>query len=498
MSKIRYNLGIVQRQGIKNTIIIYVGIIIGFISLLIIQPAYLSKSEIGLTRLLLAFSSLFSSVFSISISNITIRFFPQFKNYEKKHHGYFGFMLLFPLIGSLIGCSLLFLFKDFITTYYSKDSKIFVDYFYYTFLFSFFVTMVITLNGYCAGILKTTVPSFLNDVVNRIVFIGLILAYAFGVLSFHQFVVGFIFSYGLIGFILLFFIYKYDNPGLKIDWGHIRHIGLASILKYGFVLTITAITSVGLKFLDMIMIGHYKSEADVGVYSIAAFIAMVIETPLNSLERIAHTKISHAFAANNLIEIKEIYFKSSRYLLLFGGLLTVLVITNIQDVLMLLPNDFSAGINVSILLSISAFINMVTGVNYPIIFNSNKYYWGSVFVFVLLTTAIALNISLIPKYGILGAAIATGVSSVVYNLLKYLFIWYHFKMQPFDKKTLQVILIIVASLCINYLIPNLNNRYINIAFHGTTILFFYLLSVYILKVVPEFHPYIPFIGKKRE
>ena len=76
---------------------------------------------------------------------------------------------------------------------------------------------------------------------------------------------------------------------------------------------------------------HYKGEENVGVYSIAAFIATIIETPLNSLERIAHSKIAHFYAGNNLKEIKDIYFKSSRYLMLIGGLLTVLVIINVKD-----------------------------------------------------------------------------------------------------------------------------------------------------------------------
>jgi hypothetical protein len=61
-------MGIVKRQGIKNTIIIYFGILIGFISLLIIQPVYLSKAEMGLTRLLLAFASLYSHPFSLLAS----------------------------------------------------------------------------------------------------------------------------------------------------------------------------------------------------------------------------------------------------------------------------------------------------------------------------------------------------------------------------------------------------------------------------------------------
>src|ERR1700741_4382782 len=163
-------MGIIKRQGIKNTIIIYIGIIIGFISLLVIQPLYLSKAEIGLTRLLLAFASLFSSVFAFSISNVTVKFFPYFKDYNNKHNGFFGLTVIIPVIGSAAGCLLLLLFKDPIIKYYSSESKIFVFFFYHTFLFSFILSLILSLNSYCNALLKTTVPSFLNDILTRSIF----------------------------------------------------------------------------------------------------------------------------------------------------------------------------------------------------------------------------------------------------------------------------------------------------------------------------------------
>lgn len=489
-------MGIVKRQGIKNTIIIYAGIIIGFISLLVIQPTYLSKSEIGLTRLLLAFASLFSSVFAFSISNITIRFFPYFKDYNQKHNGFFGLTVLIPVIGSGIGCLLLFLFKEPIINYYSSESKIFQYYFYHTFIFSFVLSIILALNSYCNALLKTTVPSFLNDVFTRLVFILLILLYGFGFISYSIFIVSFIVSYVLQAILLLTYIINYGSPSLKINKKIINEIGSVNLMKFGAVLTITTITSLGLKFLDMIMIGHYKTDADVGVYSIAAFIATIIETPLNSLERIANPKIAHHLAEKNYSEVKSIYFQSSKYLTLIGGWLMLMIIVNVKDLLLLLPNDYSDGIMVSMIMSIGAFINMCTGVNYPILFNSEKYYLGSLFIAIMLIVTIVMNMILIPVYGITGAAISAAVASVIYNLLKYLFIYFEFKMQPFNKETLKIVLILIITFIINLLIPDTDSHVLNIIFTGSLLSVFYFICVYFSNIVPEFHKYIPFSGKK--
>jgi hypothetical protein len=40
-------MGVIKRQGIKNTIAVYIGLAIGFLNLIVIQPYFLSKEELG-------------------------------------------------------------------------------------------------------------------------------------------------------------------------------------------------------------------------------------------------------------------------------------------------------------------------------------------------------------------------------------------------------------------------------------------------------------------
>ncbi|MFM7217522.1 MAG: polysaccharide biosynthesis protein, partial [Bacteroidota bacterium] len=95
-------MGVIKRQGIKNTISGYLGILMGFVNLIIIQPHFLTKEELGLTRILYSFSVLVAMFVPLGIGNATVKYFPLFRDAQRKHHGYFGFMLLFPLIGFLL------------------------------------------------------------------------------------------------------------------------------------------------------------------------------------------------------------------------------------------------------------------------------------------------------------------------------------------------------------------------------------------------------------
>ena len=83
-------MGVIKRQGIKNTITGYIGILIGFVNLIVIQPHFLTKEELGLTRILYSFSLLVAMFVPLGIGNATIKYFPQFKDPAKKHHGFFS------------------------------------------------------------------------------------------------------------------------------------------------------------------------------------------------------------------------------------------------------------------------------------------------------------------------------------------------------------------------------------------------------------------------
>ncbi|MBC7861461.1 MAG: polysaccharide biosynthesis C-terminal domain-containing protein, partial [Bacteroidia bacterium] len=425
-------MGIIKKQGAQNTIIVYFGILIGFASLLFIQPHFLRTRDLGLIRILLSYASLLAAIFPMGGPSIAVKYLPKFYAPEKKHNGFFGLLLVFPLVGIILGCTCLFFVKDWIVSLYIEKSRLFTDYLFLGAPLAIFITLIYTLNSYCNAILKTVFPSFLNDIINRVLLIIVIVLYYFKVYDLNGFVLAFVATYGVQAFLLSVYIFMFGQAGFKPDINYLQeHVGFRFMVRYSLILSFTSVSSVSLKFLDSMFLGKQSLEA-VGVYSVAAFIALIIETPLNSLERVANSTISHNLAVNNFEEIKKIYYTSSRYLMLLGGFLSALIVISINDLLLLLPAEYHTAGLVTIIISAGSFINMATGINYPILINSSKYVWGSVFLFILLVLAFVSNYFLVPRYGMLGAAIATAGSSSVYNLLKYFFIWKNFKMQPFN------------------------------------------------------------------
>ena len=93
-------MGIIRQQTIKSSIYSYLGVLIGFLSVNILQPHSLTTAQVGLLGILGPFSLMFAQ-FAILGFNGTARYFPYFRSEEKKHHGYLFLGIAISLIGPI-------------------------------------------------------------------------------------------------------------------------------------------------------------------------------------------------------------------------------------------------------------------------------------------------------------------------------------------------------------------------------------------------------------
>ncbi len=478
-------MGVIQRQSIKNTISSYVGIGLGFLSLLIIQPKFLTPEEIGLSRFLYATSVLMASFFPLGITNVTIKYFPHFRNPQKGHHGFAGFMLMFPLVGYVFTAMLLWVFQDFITNQYRKQSPIFIEYFHNIFVFGLVIGFINVLSTYLNSLFKSTIPSYLNDVYTRVAFIALIFLHYFQWISLPQFIISYIGIYVVQLLLLVVYVLKVDGLHLVPDKAFFEKQNIREIILFGLLLAVPGIASLGLKTLDTVMLGKFYSPAFVGVYAIVSFIPTIIETPLNALERIATTRLSHALAENNTEEVKDIYYKSVKYMTLVGCFLFVMVNTNITYLLQLVGKDFEQGAGVVWIISAGSLVTMMGGVNTAIVFYTNKVWQGPLLLFCLVLFTFISNFVLIPLLGINGAAASTALSVSLYMLIKQMIVYKNFQLQPYDLNTLKTLFVMAFCLAINFLLPEAPSAILNITLRVLLNGFCFLLLTYRLNIVPE-------------
>jgi len=120
----------------------------------------------------------------------------------------------------------------------------------------------------------------------------------------------------------------------------------------------------------------------------------------------------------------------------------------------------------------------------------------------LAATIIVANNLLIPIYGIEGAAYGSALALVLFNFVKYIFIYVKLKLQPFSKATLKVTGIAVIVVGMNYLIPKMDWVILDLLARSSAIAIVYSFLIFASKASPDgnqvFHKVLIFVGFKSE
>ncbi|MCK5278185.1 MAG: lipopolysaccharide biosynthesis protein, partial [Cyclobacteriaceae bacterium] len=102
-------MGIIKKQALQSSVLIYAGTVIGFITTGLLTPNFLSESEIGTLKLLQSYAAVFVSLGILGFGTITIRFIPHFFNKEKNsYNGFLGISLIVGTVGLLISSAFIF------------------------------------------------------------------------------------------------------------------------------------------------------------------------------------------------------------------------------------------------------------------------------------------------------------------------------------------------------------------------------------------------------
>ena len=161
-------MGIVIKQSIKGTIVNYVGIAIGFITTFFIVTKYLTQEEIGLTRVMIDAAVLFASFAQLGTGSSIIRFFPYFKDENEKHHGFFFWTLIVPIVGFLLFLIVAKCLEGTIIHTFSKNSELFVTYYRFVFPLALFMLYQTVFEANANVLMRIVVPKFVREVGVRV------------------------------------------------------------------------------------------------------------------------------------------------------------------------------------------------------------------------------------------------------------------------------------------------------------------------------------------
>lgn len=456
-------MGIIRTQSIKNSINLYIGIIIGAINTILVFPfVFEANPEYwGLLQLLVSYSIVISSFSHLGSPHILIRYFPKFKNKDEL----ITFLFVLCLFGFIFFLSSFFLLKDYLLTTFDF-SPLFSEYFHLLVGFVFSLMFFDLFNSVSRSYLDSTTPIFLNEVYLRVATLLLLVAYHFSFIDFSNFLWLYLIAY-VSKLVFLFIIQLYRKQiSLSFKWSGVHF----NQIRYGLYVILGSGAAILVSRIDMIMIDYFLDLKHVAYYGLAFFIGSVIKVPGRSLSSISTPLISKAFEENDTNQIVQIYKKTSINLLAISSLMFLLIWLNIDEILSILPEKFQQGKYVVLYIGLSQVINLSFGLNGLIIINSKFFRKDILFNFILLAFIVLTNILFIPIYGIDGAALASLISILLHNIIKIVFLYSKMKIQPFSIQTIKVLFLSIVIYLLFQWIPAFDNFILSILIKSVLIL----------------------------
>ena len=476
-------MGILLKQSFWSSLIIYIGVLIGFINSLILFPKYLKTEEIGLLRQIISAATLLLPLAAFGISGTSIKFYPEFSKDVKSKNEFFSFQFLLTIIGLFLVLILTFIFNKELINFFSKKSELITDYFDIIFFILFLLTLSTIFESYLKSRMHIILPNFTNGVLNRI-FTGFsVLLLSASIINFHQMIYLQVPIYSIGVLILIFYSYKKEKFTIDLNFIKIKN-KINSILNFNIYSLISGFGNIIILNIDILMISALLGLSDTGIYTTAFYIAIIIEMPRRAVSQISTPILSKLFKENNLKSIKNYYKIVSINQLIIGSLLFLLVISNLENIFNLIPNkdNFIKGISIVPIICIAKLITMSSSFGSELILMSKHYKFSVTSIIILAIITVISNYFLIPIYGINGAAYAALLSSIIFNLSKIIFIYYKYRFLPFSIKSVYVIIITIITFLIIYFLPSNQNYILDILFKSFFIMIFFVPIIYLFKV----------------
>jgi O-antigen/teichoic acid export membrane protein len=448
-------VGIVQRQSLRNTVITYAGIVLGFVNSVLLFPRFLGPNELGLVNLFPFLAVLYAQVASVGSPGTILRYFPYFRDRRRAHHGFLFMVLSVTFAGFLAATLVFLLLEPAVTRVYSGSSVLLVDYYRYLIPLALIMLWHLLLENYAAALFKTVIPSLARSIIIRLANTAAIVLFAAGWLDFRSFLILFILNNLAAVVVLLAYLGYLRQLRLRPRWSFRLRMLSRRMLLYGAGVLFTNVNSTGYRMVDSMMLAAFVDLSAVGVYTTMVFVLETMLVPWRSMYKVVYPLIAQHWKNRAVDRIAELYKQVSIINILFGGFVFMLIVVNLDSILSLLPPRFEAGRNVVFILGASRMFDLATGINSAIVLTSRYYIFTALFLAALTGLSVVLNLWLIPLYGLNGAALATALAVFTLNLLQILFVAWKFRMQPFSVRTIVGVLVVGGVMVLGSLLPRL-------------------------------------------
>ena len=488
-------MGIIAKQSFYNSISIALAFLIGAVNTVYLYPTYMGSALQGLVVALLALSNLVQPFVSFGVQHAVIKFYSSCDTKEEKDK-LLSLSLFLPLFVFVLLLIFSIFFRESIIDIIASENQEMGKYAYLILAIAFSTALFEVFYNWLRIQLYSVFGNFLKEFFPRALIFILLLIYAFGGLDLDQFIIALILGYYLrLIIVVVYSLIKY-TPKLSFALPS----QYKSVLKFSLLIFMSGSAASLILDIDKSMISNILTVENVAYYSVAIFIAAVIEFPGRAMFQIISPLVAKAINENDNITLLKLLKKSANNLLLISGLLFLLINLNLNDFYTWVNlGDYAVALQVVLIVSLGKLFTMSIGCLNNIITNSKYYVYVFWFSIVSALLAVVLNFYFIRWYGIIGAAYATLMVMVLINFLKILLVQYRFRIHPYNKKTFLTIGVVFFLYVVISMIPFDFTPFVSLVLRSTLVTIVFTILAYLFNLTGDIQKFLvkilPFLRK---
>ncbi len=180
--------------------------------------------------------------------------------------------------------------------------------------------------------------------------------------------------------------------------------------------------------VDILVLGFLEANAEVGIYKVAATGAVQVPFGLSLINAVFAPQFVHLYEGGKVQELKVLARQAAILSFIFSLPLVISFIFFGKQILSLFFGDSYLSAYVPLVILSIAQLVTASGGSFNTVLTMMKHENSVAFgVFIATTVNLILNFILIPQYGIIGAAIATAISLILWRLLMLRLVWMRLK-----------------------------------------------------------------------
>jgi O-antigen/teichoic acid export membrane protein len=210
---------------------------------------------------------------------------------------------------------------------------------------------------------------------------------------------------------------------------------------------VASVTNVIIQRVDIVLVAIIRGPMEAAVYTAATRFLVLGQFAGTAIARSSQPRLTELFTHRDRHGTNVVYQATTAWLILLTWPIYLLVLVYGSQVLGIFGHSYRAGYPVMVVLCISQLVGAVFGQVDIVLITAGKSSWSMLNGLLVMITNVGLDIYLIPRYGILGAAIAWGTAITVSNVVPLIQLAVVFRLQPVGRGTIIAVVLTGASFC---------------------------------------------------